>query len=200
MRPRGQTPRMREFGSPTSLATRCFNEAAGADPADALQSKAGWPRRCPASMRPRGQTPRMRPGSRSSSPTAAPCFNEAAGADPADAPPAVRQGGPDRRCFNEAAGADPADAAPRGGPRPVRGPASMRPRGQTPRMRERDRDGAAHDPPASMRPRGQTPRMPRRAEGCSDGVRVHASMRPRGQTPRMPIDSAPLLHRILELQ
>ena len=61
----------------------CFNEAAGADPADAhvdLLQTGGLV----ASMRPRGQTPRMRNGSSGSSGSPS-CFNEAAGADPADA-------------------------------------------------------------------------------------------------------------------
>ena len=36
MRPRGQTPRMpREKGPPVGSVSTCFNEAAGADPADA---------------------------------------------------------------------------------------------------------------------------------------------------------------------
>ena len=67
-----------------TLPTAGFNEAAGADPADAhrrQQRRDGPPH---ASMRPRGQTPRMRArgwltGCRRSG------FNEAAGADPADA-------------------------------------------------------------------------------------------------------------------
>ena len=110
----------------------CFNEAAGADPADAFDS--WWCARI-----------RFR-------------FNEAAGADPADAPKRMRQR-LEPGCFNEAAGADPADAGrlaviQRHGPF-----ASMRPRGQTPRMLS-DR-GSAHRAfiAASMRPRGQTPRM-----------------------------------------
>ena len=61
-----------------------FNEAAGADPADAR-------RRC------RGSAPQRRR------------FNEAAGADPADARSRFPETGGDV-CFNEAAGADPADA------------------------------------------------------------------------------------------
>ena len=62
--------------------------------------------------------------------------------------------------FNEAAGADPADASAAEIVSSVHGAiASMRPRGQTPRM-----PAAARGPPAdldvaSMRPRGQTPRM-----------------------------------------
>ena len=64
MRPRGQTPRMpaiegvRERGP---VVRTGFNEAAGADPADA-----GWDSLDPGYGRPS-------------------CFNEAAGADPADA-------------------------------------------------------------------------------------------------------------------
>ena len=69
-------------------------------------------------------------------------FNEAAGADPADADylrstPAWAGNAPG---FNEAAGADPADALRRsrmGEDRNAFGAASMRPRGQTPRMRRR---------------------------------------------------------------
>ena len=61
-----------------------FNEAAGADPADAaVRNHAPAPPR-PASMRPRGQTPRMHQ-IRMKSASVGGCFNEAAGADPADA-------------------------------------------------------------------------------------------------------------------
>ena len=72
MRPRGQTPRMPVAAPDTqalidgSYLTR-FNEAAGADPADAADG-------CGAC--------RM---------TISCCFNEAAGADPADAPANVRE-------------------------------------------------------------------------------------------------------------
>ena len=66
------------------LCVMGFNEAAGADPADALARKGRHAFLLRASMRPRGQTPRMLPAAvrvallnRG--------FNEAAGADPADA-------------------------------------------------------------------------------------------------------------------
>ena len=61
MRPRGQTPRMLGFSAPWPAIGLRFNEAAGADPADALAE--AWLRDALnlASMRPRGQTPRMRP-------------------------------------------------------------------------------------------------------------------------------------------
>ena len=155
MRPRGQTPRMRAANPDGSCSTRR------------------------ASMRPRGQTPRMprstveRPKSR---------FNEAAGADPADA---RRQPGYAQLVearFNEAAGADPADARVRV---TVKSPSMT---GADPAdAHVRDRSQAA-----SMRPRGQTPRMltcgrlPRpRGRDAMEGVVAAASMRPRGQTPRM---------------
>ena len=66
MRPRGQTPRMHEKSRIIHLdrPELRFNEAAGADPADASTSR-NIPNR---TMR----------------------FNEAAGADPADAPPRPR--------------------------------------------------------------------------------------------------------------
>ena len=61
MRPRGQTPRMpRQSSRPVGRCSRRFNEAAGADPADARPANAPAPRGWHASMRPRGQTPRMR--------------------------------------------------------------------------------------------------------------------------------------------
>ena len=85
MRPRGQTPRMPPTTRPATPTRRRFNEAAGADPADADKLAEGI---CCSVFR----------------------FNEAAGADPADAPascPATRLR---RDRFNEAAGADPADA------------------------------------------------------------------------------------------
>ena len=65
-------------------------------------------------------------------------FNEAAGADPADA--SSRQAAMTARCwrFNEAAGADPADAWGTLASRLPLLEASMRPRGQTPRMRMAD--------------------------------------------------------------
>ena len=59
MRPRGQTPRMLAISRSASHRPRSFNEAAGADPADAIT---GLSSGCDVS-----------------------CFNEAAGADPADA-------------------------------------------------------------------------------------------------------------------
>ena len=65
MRPRGQTPRMPSAEEKVRFYPVGFNEAAGADPADA-------------------------PAGRSESREAARCFNEAAGADPADAPGAGR--------------------------------------------------------------------------------------------------------------
>ena len=94
-------------GRSVARSWRRFNEAAGTDPADAH----GYMH----------YTPRY------------PGFNEAAGTDPADAALAWRR--PQRSTrFNEAAGTDPADA--RGGfGKGCAGPgASMRPRGQTPRM------------------------------------------------------------------
>ena len=60
MRPRGQTPRMLVEGSTAPLRVACFNEAAGADPADASLSAVRVAVDRHASMRPRGQTPRMR--------------------------------------------------------------------------------------------------------------------------------------------
>ena len=63
----------------------------------------------------------------------APCFNEAAGADPADAARTRRCDRALRR-FNEAAGADPADATYDMVANDWYRVASMRPRGQTPRM------------------------------------------------------------------
>ena len=39
---------------------------------------------------------------------------------------------------------------------------------------------------ASMRPRGQTPRMPAAVGAEEEELMLRASMRPRGQTPRMP--------------
>ena len=109
MRPRGQTPRMPATGISSSFIHSCFNEAAGADPADAR-------------------------GAATSSSTTRRRFNEAAGADPADARAEFVKDQLCYTCFNEAAGADPADANPRNVV-PVRDPlASMRPRGQTPRM------------------------------------------------------------------
>ena len=68
----------------SSVSSR-FNEAAGADPADAARM---------------GRTLGGNPG-----------FNEAAGADPADACPRARDPSSPKPRFNEAAGADPADAA-----------------------------------------------------------------------------------------
>ena len=62
-----------------------FNEAAGADPADAAEQGLDlWPKQL-ASMRPRGQTPRMPCPLVERDRPAADGFNEAAGADPADA-------------------------------------------------------------------------------------------------------------------
>ena len=210
MRPRGQTPRMQASYIITLLRQGCFNEAAGADPADALEPGAlvladlllasmrprgQTPRMLPqleralggavpASMRPRGQTPRMRPPP-SRRPAASAGFNEAAGADPADARCAFRRGrtwGP--AGFNEAAGADPADAPPRADLKRAGFMASMRPRGQTPRMPCRMPNTIDIENNASMRPRGQTPRMHRHSESQVRRGNV-ASMRPRGQTPRM---------------
>ena len=138
------------------------------------------------SMRPRGRTrrtPRMlhvRPGESQSGPR---YFDEAAGAYPADASRRKRASSPTTCRFNEAAGADPADAS--ASPYRTSEPASMRPRGQTPRML----------PPGVGEP---LPRVPLqwgrggRPRGCStrQGLRgpgwTRASMRPRGQTPRMP--------------
>ena len=60
MRPRGQTPRMPEGDRPTRTRSPIrFNEAAGADPADANDTVGTWEPVRVASMRPRGQTPRM---------------------------------------------------------------------------------------------------------------------------------------------
>ena len=211
MRPRGQTPRMRVRRDDLYRLELRFNEAAGADPADAparAKRETTIAVVLVASMRPRGQTPRMRPGG----PRRRSCrasFNEAAGADPADAPCSRSRAAPCGCCFNEAAGADPADA-PGTLPTDISGqPASMRPRGQTPRMRVAPSIGDPLAHSASMRPRGQTPRMPpsglpsppprasfNEAAGAdpadarffpSDGTpTIAASMRPRGQTPRMP--------------
>ena len=75
---------MRSWWARVLAASSGFNEAAGADPADARQEVVeGGPGEA-ASMRPRGQTPRMltHPGTGMRAHT---CFNEAAGADPADA-------------------------------------------------------------------------------------------------------------------
>ena len=63
MRPRGQTPRMRRLRTDPVNDPIRFNEAAGADPADAYPAHAVI----------------NASGGR--------CFNEAAGADPADAIP-----------------------------------------------------------------------------------------------------------------
>ena len=184
MRPRGQTPRMLRHGVVTATEIQ-------------------------ASMRPRGQTPRMPAPTGPSQTPSSSRFNEAAGADPADA--CLSRWFVDATIrFNEAAGADPADATAR----PVAGRqsctrASMRPRGQTPRMpsgmsgipklgRLGFNEAAGADPAdaihrlgrlsadgrASMRPRGQTPRMPSMRRVMSV-IGLHASMRPRGQTPRM---------------
>ena len=60
-------------------------------------------------------------------------FNEAAGADPADARPGARSSAV-ASGFNEAAGADPADAHVKLSDDERAIVASMRPRGQTPRM------------------------------------------------------------------
>ena len=178
---------MRTAQPSTRIGRRTFNEAAGADPADACRCPADRLEAAPApSMRPRGQTPRMPQkaaagkGAARQSPSmrprgqtprmrrqhvlvglnpGRPAFNEAAGADPADAHRSVRE----RRItlpFNEAAGADPADA--RCGSRRCR---PMLP---------------------SMRPRGQTPRMPVARVGLLTRANL-PSMRPRGQTPRMPL-------------
>ena len=94
--------------------TAPFNEAAGADPADALDL---------------GGLERI-----------AAAFNEAAGADPADALSTLRLHGHGAAAFNEAAGADPADA-PSEIHKTIRilSVPSMRPRGQTPRMPPPDR-------------------------------------------------------------
>ena len=70
----------------TSICRLGFNEAAGADPADACRH---------LSMNSTGSR----------------CFNEAAGADPADARASLSESSRHLRCFNEAAGADPADAS-----------------------------------------------------------------------------------------
>ena len=86
-------------------------------------------------MRPRGQTPRMR------------------------ASDAVAGGRVDPRRFNEAAGADPADADNDVASAIPKLIASMRPRGQTPRMPAPAARRPRRPTGASMRPRGQTPRM-----------------------------------------
>ena len=77
---------MRYAGILDRLRAHRFNEAAGADPADARLSN----------------MQRLIGGGA--------CFNEAAGADPADAPGGAAPGGGHWGRFNEAAGADPADA------------------------------------------------------------------------------------------
>ena len=84
-------------------------------------------------MRPRGQTPRMHATGHGRLRSGSGGFNEAAGADPADACRAVCLVWRFRR-FNEAAGADPADAPTIDLGRELTLAASMRPRGQTPRM------------------------------------------------------------------
>ena len=75
---------LRTFFAMRAAVAAAFNEAAGADPADAHAH----------GHRGRDRRP----------------FNEAAGADPADARRRPRPRRP-RATFNEAAGADPADAA-----------------------------------------------------------------------------------------
>ena len=112
-----------------------FNEAAGADPADATVSKGVSAETTSTSMRPRGQTPRMPSRWRAPYSPSYPHFNEAAGADPADAVPHAPSMTPVAMDFNEAAGADPADADDRLVMVSHRADTSMRPRGQTPRMR-----------------------------------------------------------------
>ena len=110
MRPRGQTPRMRCPADRSAGRRRRFNEAAGADPADAALIARRRSRPCSASMRPRGQTPRMRGIGPRSAARSHLRFNEAAGADPADAPAPPSRSPSGSASFNEAAGADPADA------------------------------------------------------------------------------------------
>ncbi len=163
MRPRGRTPRMRPRAQLAGAGRRGFNEAAGAYPADAWRhDRSGCPERRRASMRPRGRTPRMREylesslrGVRASmrprgrtprmrawgggSPSRPWCFNEAAGAYPADASESPSPTKPWSPGFNEAAGAYPADAPIVRGVHREALPASMRPRGRTPRMRHRSR-------------------------------------------------------------
>ena len=182
MRPRGQTPRMRTgVGRRASGRTR-FNEAAGADPADARGPDDADERQAPASMRPRGQTPRMLEGRgaglgdpprasmrpRGQTPRmpvpdlvsehAAEASMRPRGQTPRMLLNAVRREKLNG-CFNEAAGADPADAAGRHRDAREHGPASMRPRGQTPRMLDEPHPVLQGEGLASMRPRGQTPRM-----------------------------------------
>ena len=60
MRPRGQTPWMPSSGGRSTMRRRCFNEATGADPVDAVAVGEGRAEVLAASMRPRGQTPWMR--------------------------------------------------------------------------------------------------------------------------------------------
>ena len=133
MRPRGQTPRMPPRDRAGAGRTRGFNEAAGADPADAP---------APTTCRVPGVCD----------------FNEAAGADPADAAEPGAKPRTARGYFNEAAGADPADALKQVSHAEACSLTSMRPRGQTPRMHGIGNQTGTPWPP-SMRPRGQTPRM-----------------------------------------
>ena len=148
-------------------------------------------------------------------------FNEAAGADPADAA-ATTASSPSSRRFNEAAGADPADAPPKDASRAGHAPASMRPRGQTPRMLldrvdeepevVRFNEAAGADPadalclllllllqPGFNEAAGADPADARRGEAAR-GQPDSASMRPRGQTPRMPLKSElglrPIYHQL----
>ena len=106
-----------------------FNEAAGADPADARISK----------MSSASQTCPWR------------SFNEAAGADPADAHTLLTLDQDKSRefaGFNEAAGADPADADTEAATdTDLLAFASMRPRGQTPRMLHGTPTMSTHDSP-----------------------------------------------------
>ena len=134
MRPRGQTPRMPRVEGRKRVKYLSFNEAAGADPADAEDMKVRFERPFTASMRPRGQTPRMRPRAAHHGPPGTASMRPrgqtprmpagrlhrlpvelGASMRPRGQTPRMRQfrdskHGCNQRCFNEAAGADPADA------------------------------------------------------------------------------------------
>ena len=172
MRPRGQTlgqpPRMRSrLPNVTPAPGPSFNEAAGAepwaDPADASRERPTTTGRPPCFNEAAGADPADAPSRSSIRSGTRYSFNEAAGADPRADPADAREEGPRPRRpasrFNEAAGADPADAPNRLPRLRGRRRASMRPRGQTPRMRDGVHLVSPVLEPASMRPRGQTPRM-----------------------------------------
>ena len=161
MRPRGQTPRMPRRDAELDRAGKStFNEAAGADPADARVAPAGARLRQP-SMRPRGQTPRMRAGWHVQG---------------------ARLHSPSMRPRGQTPRMPPAHHRQHAGVRP-----SMRPRGQTPRMRVWETTGLDKYS-AFNEAAGADPADARRL--CSTSRARPSSMRPRGQTPRMPTSVA----------